>query len=151
MWIPPGVLKPLPEQPCLPDAPDFVPARDNAFCAVLDNHLAQRADDARLQLFQVLIVRPEFRVAAATILLSLRGALLRRNFSRRKGRLALGAWIEINTRRCHGSSSLSVRAFSSRFDFAHRNPEPAEGSPWAVRQKAGGPASRHARLWLSPS
>src|SRR6266704_4758137 len=54
--IPPGVLQALPEEPCLANAANFMPARDDAFLAVLPNQFAQRVHQFGLRIFEPLVV-----------------------------------------------------------------------------------------------
>jgi len=57
--IPPRVLQSLPEQPRLPDSPNFMPPGNDPFLAILHHQLAQRVHQVRPQLFQPLVVRPQ--------------------------------------------------------------------------------------------
>jgi hypothetical protein len=52
-------LQALPEKPRLPDAPNFVPPRDDSLFAILHHQLAQRVHQVRPQFFEPLVVRPE--------------------------------------------------------------------------------------------
>jgi hypothetical protein len=52
-------LQTLPEEARLPDAPNLVPPRNDAFFAVLHHELAQRVDQVRAQLLEPLVVRPQ--------------------------------------------------------------------------------------------
>jgi hypothetical protein len=56
---PPGVLQALPEKPRLPNPPNLMPPRRNAFFAILPHQFAQRMHQLRLHVLQPLIVRPE--------------------------------------------------------------------------------------------
>ena len=57
--IPPGVLQPLPEEPRLANAPDFVPPRDDSLLAELHYQLPQRIHQPRRRLLQALVIRAE--------------------------------------------------------------------------------------------
>src|SRR5207245_7254050 len=108
-----AILQSLPEEPRLADAADLVPARDNPLHAVLDNHLPQRGNTARLQLLEPLVIWPQ---VAGRPILAQRGtfarrsglsvkrdwALFGRNCPRRKLRKAFGA----NRRCCCNLDSL---------------------------------------------
>jgi len=52
-------LQALPEQPRLPDAPNFMPPRDDSLFAILRHQLAQRVHQVRPQILEPLVVRPE--------------------------------------------------------------------------------------------
>src|SRR6266566_5307702 len=57
--IPPGVLQALPEEPRLANAANFMPARDDAFLAVLPNQFAQRMHEFGFHVLEPLVVRSE--------------------------------------------------------------------------------------------
>ena len=84
--VPPAILQSLPEEPRLANAANLVPARDNALHAVLDNHLTQRGNTARLQLLEPLVIRPQ---VAGRAILAQRGTLARRSGLSVKGHWAL--------------------------------------------------------------
>jgi len=79
--IPPRVLQALPEQPRLPDAPNFMPPRDHALLAILHDELAQRVHQVGPQLLEPLVVRPQRKLRQR--LLHIRRRLLAVNSQRR--------------------------------------------------------------------
>src|SRR5256885_302158 len=54
--IPPRVVQPLPEKPCLANTANFVASRDDSFFPVLPHQFTQRVHDVRLGIIQQLVV-----------------------------------------------------------------------------------------------
>ena len=70
--IPPGVLQALPEEPRLANAANFMPARYDAFLAILPDQFAQCVDQFGLCIFEAFVVRTEVEhgVRSSAILLA---------------------------------------------------------------------------------